>query len=223
MRVDPLLGSTEGTLAQATGAAIQDALVVEKPLHCHRARTTRNTSSAARVLPNASPTARPLVLAHQPDEYVAIDDLWASTRVMALLALLCSVSLCRRYWRLVDCQTTLATATGRDGKRVPPRASSTTSRYLTSLTGRPPGAPPHLPPIRCSQCPRVRRSRTSITLAVARDPGSPAYGHRDHRRRCCTTSPKTAAYPCPNSQPLRPRVAPGRWRHQARQDAVLQR
>ena len=53
-----------------------------------RARTTRSTSFVARASTSASRYGPGrLVLAHQPDEYVAIADLVASARVMALLVL----------------------------------------------------------------------------------------------------------------------------------------
>jgi succinyl-diaminopimelate desuccinylase len=88
MRVDPLLGSREASLAQATAGAIRDALNIEP-----RFMVSPGTFDQKHVVRRAGIDEcigygpGRLVLAHQPDEYVAIDDLVASTRVMALLTL----------------------------------------------------------------------------------------------------------------------------------------
>lgn len=88
MRVDPVLGNRDGVLAQAAAAAIRDALGVEA-----MAIASPGTYDHKHVLRRAGIEEcvaygpGRLVLAHQPDEYVTLDDLVASTRVMALLTL----------------------------------------------------------------------------------------------------------------------------------------
>lgn len=88
MRVDPLLGSTESELARATAGAIRDALSVE-PSFIASPGTYDQKHVVRRGGIHECVAYGPgrLVLAHQPDEYVAIDDLIASAKVMALLAL----------------------------------------------------------------------------------------------------------------------------------------
>jgi len=88
MRVEPLLVSHECALAQVTARAIADALDTEP-----RFIASPGTFDQKHIVRRAGigecigyGPGR-LVLAHQPDEYVAIDDLVASTKVMALLAL----------------------------------------------------------------------------------------------------------------------------------------
>ena len=88
MRVDPLLGSSESELAQATAGAIKDALNVE-PSFIASPGTYDQKHVVRRAGIHECIAYGPgrLVLAHQPDEYVEIADLVASARVMALLAL----------------------------------------------------------------------------------------------------------------------------------------
>ena len=88
MRVDPLLGRADDVLPAAAGRAIRDALGVEPDLY----RQPGHVRPEARRPSGGHPGVhrlRPgrLVLAHQPDEHVAVADLVASARVMALLAL----------------------------------------------------------------------------------------------------------------------------------------
>ena len=88
MRVDPLLGSAGDVLATTAGAAIRDALGVEpsfivSPGTYDQKHVVRRTGIRECI---AYGPGR-LVLAHQPDEHVAVADLVASARVMALLAL----------------------------------------------------------------------------------------------------------------------------------------
>jgi succinyl-diaminopimelate desuccinylase len=88
MRVDPLLGSADDVLPVAAGRAIRDALGVDpsfivSPGTYDQKHVIRRT--AIRECIGYGPGR--LVLAHQPDEHVAVADLVASARVMALLAL----------------------------------------------------------------------------------------------------------------------------------------
>jgi succinyl-diaminopimelate desuccinylase len=92
MRVDPLLGSPDGVLARATASAIRDVLTREpsfivSPGTFDQKHVVRRAGIAECI--GYGPGR--LVLAHQPDEYVAVDDLVNSAKVMALLAL----RLCR--------------------------------------------------------------------------------------------------------------------------------
>lgn len=86
MRVDPLLGNPDGELAQATSTAIQDALGLE-PTTIASPGTYDQKHVVRRAGIDECIAYGPgrLVLAHQPDEHVAIDDLVAAARVMALL------------------------------------------------------------------------------------------------------------------------------------------
>jgi succinyl-diaminopimelate desuccinylase len=88
MRVDPLLGSRDGPLATATARAIVDALGRE-PSFIASPGTYDQKHVVRRAGIDECIAYGPgrLVLAHQPDEYVAIDDLVASTKVLALLTL----------------------------------------------------------------------------------------------------------------------------------------
>jgi succinyl-diaminopimelate desuccinylase len=88
MRVDPLLGERNGRLAQATASAIRDALGVDasfisSPGTYDQKHVVRRGGIAECI---AYGPGR-LTLAHQPDEHIAIDDLLAATKVMALLTL----------------------------------------------------------------------------------------------------------------------------------------
>ncbi|MBV9580405.1 MAG: acetylornithine deacetylase/succinyl-diaminopimelate desuccinylase family protein [Chloroflexi bacterium] len=86
MRVDPLVGDPRGALAAATGQAIRDALCVEpgfivSPGTYDQKHVVRRAGIQECI---AYGPGR-LVLAHQPDEYVAVADLLAAAKVMALL------------------------------------------------------------------------------------------------------------------------------------------
>ncbi|MCA1644643.1 MAG: acetylornithine deacetylase/succinyl-diaminopimelate desuccinylase family protein [Chloroflexi bacterium] len=88
MRVDPLLGSSEMELPRATERAIRDVLNVEPSF-----LASPGTYDQKHIVRRAGITEciaygpGRLVMAHQPDEYVAVDDLIASAKVMALLTL----------------------------------------------------------------------------------------------------------------------------------------
>jgi len=88
MRVDPLLGHADDVLPAAAGRAIRDVLGVEpgfivSPGTYDQKHVVRRAGIQECI---AYGPGR-LVLAHQPDEYVAVADVVASAKVMALLAL----------------------------------------------------------------------------------------------------------------------------------------
>jgi succinyl-diaminopimelate desuccinylase len=88
MRVDPLLGSSTAELPRAASAAIRDVLGVEprlisSPGTYDQKHVVRRAGIAECI---AYGPGR-LVLAHQPDEHVAVADLVAATKVLALLTL----------------------------------------------------------------------------------------------------------------------------------------
>jgi succinyl-diaminopimelate desuccinylase len=88
MRVDPLLGDPHATLPQTAADAIRDALGQEPSFI-----SSPGTYDQKHVVRRAGITEciaygpGRLVLAHQPDENVAVADLVGSAKVMALLAL----------------------------------------------------------------------------------------------------------------------------------------
>jgi succinyl-diaminopimelate desuccinylase len=88
MRVDPLLGDRHATLPQTAADAIRDALGQEPSFI-----SSPGTYDQKHVVRRAGITEciaygpGRLVLAHQPDENVAVADLVGSAKVMALLAL----------------------------------------------------------------------------------------------------------------------------------------
>ncbi len=86
MRVDPLLGDARGALAQATAGAIRDVLRVE-PSVISSPGTYDQKHVVRRAGIDECIAYGPgrLVLAHQPDEYVAVADLLAAAKVMAVL------------------------------------------------------------------------------------------------------------------------------------------
>jgi len=88
MRVDPLLGGPDDVLPAAAGRAVRDALGVE-PAYVVSPGTYDQKHVVRRAGIQQCIAYGPgrLVLAHQPDEYVAVADLVASARVMALLTL----------------------------------------------------------------------------------------------------------------------------------------
>jgi succinyl-diaminopimelate desuccinylase len=88
MRVDPLLGDSDSVLSRETGRAISDVIgkepkFIASPGTYDQKHFVRRAGIAECI---AYGPGR-LVLAHQPDEYVTIDDLVASAKVMALLTL----------------------------------------------------------------------------------------------------------------------------------------
>jgi succinyl-diaminopimelate desuccinylase len=88
MRVDPLFGDERGVLAQATARAVRDALGVE-PSFISSPGTYDQKHVVRRAGIDECVGYGPgrLVLAHQPDENVAVADLIAAAKVMALLVL----------------------------------------------------------------------------------------------------------------------------------------
>jgi succinyl-diaminopimelate desuccinylase len=88
MRVDPLLGDAAASLPRTAAQAIRDVLGVEAAFIA-----SPGTYDQKHVVRRAGITEciaygpGRLVLAHQPDEYVSLDDLVAATRVLALLTL----------------------------------------------------------------------------------------------------------------------------------------
>jgi succinyl-diaminopimelate desuccinylase len=88
MRVDPLLGDPHTRLPQTAASAIRDALGVEPSFIASPGTYDQKHVVRRAGIPEciAYGPGR-LVLAHQPDEYVAIADLVASAKVMALLTL----------------------------------------------------------------------------------------------------------------------------------------
>jgi succinyl-diaminopimelate desuccinylase len=88
MRVDPLLGSDRARLPREASAAIHDVLRVE-PRRVVSPGTYDQKHIVRRAGIDECIAYGPgrLVLAHQPDEHVAVDDLVAAAKVMALLVL----------------------------------------------------------------------------------------------------------------------------------------
>jgi succinyl-diaminopimelate desuccinylase len=88
MRVDPLLGDPDAQLSQTTANVIGEVLGVQpsfvaSPGTYDQKHVVRRAGIAECI---AYGPGR-LVLAHQPDEYVAVDDLVSAARVMAVLVL----------------------------------------------------------------------------------------------------------------------------------------
>jgi succinyl-diaminopimelate desuccinylase len=88
MRVDPLLGDPSAILPTTVGGAIRDALSIE-PTFIVSPGTYDQKHVVRRAGIHECVAYGPgrLVLAHQPDESVAVEDLVASARVMALVIL----------------------------------------------------------------------------------------------------------------------------------------
>jgi succinyl-diaminopimelate desuccinylase len=88
MRVDPLLGDADGELATAAGRAIQEVLGIA-PTFIVSPGTydQKHVVRRARIDQCIAYGPGRLVLAHQPDEHVAVEDLAAAARVLALLTL----------------------------------------------------------------------------------------------------------------------------------------
>jgi succinyl-diaminopimelate desuccinylase len=88
MRVDPLLLPSEMKLAQVTTGAIQDVLGTKPSLIASPGTfDQKHVVRRAGIQQCVGYGPGRLTLAHQPDEHVSIDDLVASAKVMALLAL----------------------------------------------------------------------------------------------------------------------------------------
>ena len=88
MRVDPLLGSEEGELAHTAAAAIRDVLKKEPSFIVSPGTyDQKHVVRRAGIQECIAYGPGRLILAHQPDEYVAIADLIAAAKVMALLTL----------------------------------------------------------------------------------------------------------------------------------------
>jgi succinyl-diaminopimelate desuccinylase len=88
MRVDPLLGSDQSELARATASAIKDALGVEPDFIASPGTyDQKHVVRRAGIQECIAYGPGRLVLAHQPDEHVAIADLVASAKVMALVTM----------------------------------------------------------------------------------------------------------------------------------------
>ena len=86
MRVDPLLIDHQGFLAQTTARAIHDALNVEPSFIASPGTyDQKHVVRRARIAECVAYGPGRLVLAHQPDEYVEVEDLIAAAKVMALL------------------------------------------------------------------------------------------------------------------------------------------
>jgi succinyl-diaminopimelate desuccinylase len=86
MRVDPLLGDPNGELARAAAGAVRDALGVDASFIASPG-TYDQKHVVRRAGINECIAYGPgrLVLAHQPDEHVAVEDLVKAAKVMALL------------------------------------------------------------------------------------------------------------------------------------------
>jgi succinyl-diaminopimelate desuccinylase len=88
MRVDPLLGEATAVLPTTVGQAIRDALGIE-PTFIASPGTydQKHVVRRAKIAECVAYGPGRLVLAHQPDESVAVEDLVASAKVMALVIL----------------------------------------------------------------------------------------------------------------------------------------
>jgi len=88
MRVDPLLGNAQSELAQKTAEAIRDALHTEPSFIASPGTyDQKHIVRRARIDECIAYGPGRLVLAHQPGEHVAVADLLAAAKVMALLTL----------------------------------------------------------------------------------------------------------------------------------------
>jgi succinyl-diaminopimelate desuccinylase len=88
MRVDPLLGDPNGALARSVADCIHDALGLEAHLIASPGTyDQKHVVRRANIQECIAYGPGRLVLAHQPDEQVAIADLVSAARVMALLVL----------------------------------------------------------------------------------------------------------------------------------------
>jgi succinyl-diaminopimelate desuccinylase len=88
MRVDPLLGDPDGQLARTTANVIGEVLgVLPSFIASPGTYDQKNVVRRAGIAECIAYGPGRLVLAHQPDEYVAVDDLVSAARVMAVLVL----------------------------------------------------------------------------------------------------------------------------------------
>jgi succinyl-diaminopimelate desuccinylase len=88
MRVDPLLGSPDTDVARAAASAIRDVLNVAATFIASPGTyDQKHVVRRAGIQECIAYGPGRLVLAHQPDEYVAVADLIAAAKVMALLTL----------------------------------------------------------------------------------------------------------------------------------------
>lgn len=88
MRVDPLLGRAEARLPREASAAIRDVLGVEAAVIASPGTyDQKHVVRRAGIEECIAYGPGRLVLAHQPDEHVALEDLLAATKVLALLVL----------------------------------------------------------------------------------------------------------------------------------------
>jgi len=88
MRVDPLLGSQDGELAHTAAAIIRDVLKKEPSFIVSPGTyDQKHVVRRAGIQECIAYGPGRLILAHQPDEYVAIADLIAAAKVTALLTL----------------------------------------------------------------------------------------------------------------------------------------
>ncbi len=88
MRVDPLLGDSAAELPQAVAVAIRDALGVEPEfISSPGTYDQKHVVRRAGIEQCVAYGPGRLVMAHQPDEHVAISDLVNAAKVMALLTL----------------------------------------------------------------------------------------------------------------------------------------
>jgi len=86
MRVDPLLVAPDGRLPRAAAAVIREALSVEPSFIVSPGTfDMKHVVRRGGIQECIGYGPGRLVLAHQPDEHVAVDDLVAAARVMALL------------------------------------------------------------------------------------------------------------------------------------------
>jgi succinyl-diaminopimelate desuccinylase len=88
MRVDPLLGSPDTDVARAAATAIRDVMNVPASFIASPGTyDQKHVVRRAGIQECIAYGPGRLVLAHQPDEYVAVADLIAAAKVMALLTL----------------------------------------------------------------------------------------------------------------------------------------
>lgn len=88
MRVDPVIGDPDTRLARTAAGAIRSALGVDAAfVHSPGTYDHKHVLRRAGIAECIAYGPGRLTLAHRPDEYVALDDLVNSARVMALLTL----------------------------------------------------------------------------------------------------------------------------------------
>ncbi len=89
MHVEPVVGNPTGRLATAAAGAIRDVTGLPEPAVIHSPGTYdhKHVLRRAGIAQCIAYGPGRLVLAHQPDEYVAVGDLLTATKIMALLAM----------------------------------------------------------------------------------------------------------------------------------------